>query len=77
MEENTGNGQKAPDNMPPVLSLEEYQRKQKEEALSDENKYFAGEKLGHSPNPDEAVLHYANNGGAEHFAETHILKTRV
>jgi len=44
---------------------------QREEILSDENLWFAGEFLGHSPSPDEAGMHYANHGGADNFNELH------
>lgn len=46
----------------------EFLQKQTEEALkSPENAWFAGEKLGHSPSPNEAIMYFIQNGGAENF----------
>lgn len=42
-------------------------RQQIKEALSDENKWFAGECLGHSPTDEEAILHYILHGGSERY----------
>jgi|GEM_PF-1906433 len=58
------------------LPLLEYQKLQIEETLGDDNKYFAGLELGHSPTKEEAAQHYVTHGGPEHFAETHLLKSR-
>lgn len=59
------------------LPLREYLELEKEEMLSAENKWFAGEKLGHSPTDQEAEMYYVENGGPEGFAERHLLKARI
>ncbi|MFA6364978.1 MAG: hypothetical protein WCW78_01110 [Candidatus Paceibacterota bacterium] len=59
------------------LPLKKYLDLQKEEMLSNENKWFAGEKLGHSPTNKEAEMYYVEHGGAEGFAKKHILKARI
>lgn len=55
--------------MAEVISLSERLARQVREALSDENLWFAGEKLGRRPSPEEALKHYIRNGGAQAFAE--------
>ena len=37
------------------------------EALSDENKWFAGERLGRTPTDEEAILHYILYGGSKKY----------
>ena len=44
-----------------------YINKEIKEILGDENKWFTGEKVGHSPSADEMALHYVLSGGAEDF----------
>ncbi|MFW5853229.1 MAG: hypothetical protein ACOCU8_01140 [Patescibacteria group bacterium] len=39
-----------------------------QEALSPENRWFAGQFLGHKPTDSEAVSYYISHGGAEGFA---------
>ncbi len=41
--------------------------RQWDEAQSAENRWYAGQKLGHDPTPLEAFIHYTKNGGAEAF----------
>lgn len=51
-----------------ILTFEELKKRnfsQMDEALGPVNKYYAGLKLGHSPDANEALIHYANNGGPE------------
>ncbi len=59
------------------LSLKEYQELQKDEILGADNKYFAGQELGHPPTAEEAAEHYVTHGGPEHFAQEHLLKDRT
>ncbi len=40
-----------------------------QEILGDDNMWYAGERLGHSPNPNEAAMHFVNHGGAADFAQ--------
>lgn len=49
------------------MKLAEYNEKQKEEILGDDNMSFAREKLGHHPSDDEAARHYIENGGADDY----------
>lgn len=42
-----------------------------QEALGNFNKWLAGKKLKHDPTPDEAIQHYAENGGPENFNRKH------
>jgi hypothetical protein len=44
---------------------------EKEDILSSDNRWFAGEVLGHEPSDDEAALHYIKNGGADNFSKRH------
>ncbi len=62
-----------------VIPRKEYMKKQIEEALSEENKWYAGEKLGHAPTVAEAIIYYAEcpDGGAKHFAEEYIPEDMV
>jgi hypothetical protein len=53
------------------LPRTEYWEKQKQQALGDLNRWYAGEKLGHEPDDEEAAKHFIEQGGAEAFAETH------
>lgn len=48
-----------------------YNENQIKDALSPENKWYAGEQLGHSPNDDEAMDYWLSHGGPEHFAQKH------
>ncbi|MFH1111470.1 MAG: hypothetical protein V1712_00145 [Patescibacteria group bacterium] len=59
------------------LSLKEYEELQIKEMLGQDNEYFAGRELGHSPTDEEAAEYYVEHGGAEHFAKEHLLKTRL
>lgn len=45
----------------------EYIEKEIEEMKSDENRWFAGEALGHEPSDEEAAEYYVNCGAAEEF----------
>ena len=55
-----------------VLSRQEYITLQIQEACGPENKWFAGEALGHPPTENEALIHYCEKGGATHFSELHV-----
>jgi hypothetical protein len=55
-----------------VLSYQEYLDRQAKYALDPDNKWYAGKKLGHSPNDEEAAMHFAKEGGAKDFAERYI-----
>ena len=37
--------------------------------LGDENRWFTGEKIGHSPNENELVQNWINSGAAEKFSK--------
>ena len=67
--------EKEPERKP--IPLREYLELEKEEMLSPENRWFAGEKLGHSPTDQEAEMYYIQNGGAEGFAKRYLLKDRM
>ena len=67
--------EKLPEEKP--LPLKEYLELEKQEMLSPENKWFAGEKLGHPPTDQEAEMYYVENGGPEGFAQRHLLKARM
>ena len=43
--------------------------RQRIEACGPLNKWFAGERLGHSPTDEEAMLYYDENGGAKGFRD--------
>lgn len=45
--------------------LAENNRRQITEALGSDNRWFAGQHLGHEPTDEEAMWWYINNGGAE------------
>lgn len=49
-----------------------YVRAELEQALGPDNKWFAGEKLGHSPTENEAITHFINHGGAKNFFSKHV-----
>ncbi len=51
-----------------TMSLEEYMKVQKNEALSDPNMYFAGLELERKPSEEEAIMYYMQHGGPEDFA---------
>ncbi len=56
------------------LSLEELAEQNIEqivEAHSDDNKWFTGEEVGHSPTEDELLMHFAEHGGGTHYREEH------
>jgi hypothetical protein len=55
-----------------VLSFREYLRLQINLALGPENRWYAGEKIGHSPTDEEAIKHFAEAGGSENFAEHYV-----
>ncbi len=57
------------------IPLDEYLAKQKEIILSPENMWYAGERFGHKPNENEAVMHYIECGAAEKFAQDNIVQT--
>lgn len=50
------------------MSHKERMQAQIREALSATNVWLAGEILGRSPTPEEAIMHYGHNGGPEDFA---------
>lgn len=54
------------------LSSKDYKAAQLREALADDNRYYAGLKLGHQPSAEEAVLYYINNGGADDFRHRNL-----
>lgn len=56
------------------LSFVEYMRRQIELILGPENKWYAGEALGHSPTDEEAVSHWITHGGAEDFSARHRVR---
>lgn len=58
-------------NKEPIPNLGEWNQRQVEEMRSDDNRWFAGENLGHEPDEEEAALHYATHGGSDHFRDTH------
>ena len=54
----------------PVLRAQN--EEQWELAQSDDNRWYAGERLGHSPNGCEAFIHFAlNSSGAANFRRQH------
>lgn len=55
-----------------IVPFRQYINLQINEALGPENMWYTGEEVGHPPTPQEALRHYAEAGGAEHFAQTHI-----
>jgi hypothetical protein len=55
-----------------IITRREYLTRQIEEIKSAFNRWVTGEEVGHSPDDNEAALHYINHGGAEHFAEEYI-----
>lgn len=60
-----------------ILSLCEYFEVEKEEIFGADNMYYTAKKLGRSPTPQEAIMHYIESGGAERFAEKYILRGRI
>lgn len=52
-----------------VLPRKDYLKRQVETALGPDNMWFTGEEVGHSPNEQEAVMHFAEYGGSKDFAE--------
>lgn len=38
-------------------------------ALGDENRWYAGERVGHDPTPDECMEHFYLHGGADAFRQ--------
>jgi len=42
---------------------------QYQQIVSPDNLWYAGERLGHPPSPEEALIHFATQGGAKKFAE--------
>ncbi len=61
-----------------LLTLEEYENMQIEEALGSTNMWLAGKELKHKPTEDEAVMYYCEYGGADDFRRRygHRLKGR-
>jgi len=55
----------------PEIDSSGWNKAQIPEILSDENKWYTGEEVGHEPSTNECVEHYAECGGAAHFAKTH------
>ena len=55
-----------------VLSQREYLRLQVKFALEPENRWYAGEKIGHSPTDEEAMRYFIEGGGSKDFAEHYI-----
>ncbi|MCX6796719.1 MAG: hypothetical protein NTW06_04470 [Candidatus Falkowbacteria bacterium] len=56
-----------------ILPQKDYNEEQKKRALEEKNMYFVWLRLGRPPTPDEAGQHFANEGGAEEFARTHVI----
>jgi hypothetical protein len=52
-------------------SVTEWNLAQIPEILSDENKWYTGEHVGHPPTIEECIEHYSEHGGAAYFAKTH------
>lgn len=63
------------ENSKKTITLDKYLAKQREIILSPENTWYAGERFGHEPNENEAVMHYIECGAAEKFAQEHIVQT--
>ena len=54
-----------------LSSFKEYMKSQLDEIFGDFNKWVTGERVKHPPTAEEIVKNYLENGGPEHFAETH------
>ncbi len=54
-----------------LSSFKEYMKLQLDEIFSDFNKWVKGERFKHPPTNEEVIENYLENGGPEHFAETH------
>jgi hypothetical protein len=54
-----------------LSSFKEYMKSQLDEIFSDFNKWVTGERVKHPPTNEEIIKNYLENGGPEHFAETH------
>jgi hypothetical protein len=55
-----------------VLSFREYLQLQVRLALEPENRWYAGEKIGHSPTDEEAIRYFTEAGGSRDFAEHYV-----
>lgn len=66
-----------PDTGKLILSLHDYLDLEEEEILGDDNMYYAGLALGHSPSREEAAEYYVEHGGASEFEKKYILEGRV
>jgi len=60
-----------------LSSFQEYMERQICEILGEFNMWLAGEKLGHPPTKEEAVMHYILYGGAKNFAERYSYKEKI
>jgi len=49
--------------------LRAYLEEQAEVVFGDDNLYFAGQKLGHKPSPEEAWRHWVKSGAAKRWRE--------
>ena len=56
---------------PVKFDTKEYLEAQKQIALGQVNRWYAGEKLGHPPSDREAIEHFILYGGAANFAAEH------
>lgn len=50
----------------------EYMKAQIAEMLSPENRYYAGQAIGHSPSTEEACMYYVLNGHSASFERRRI-----
>jgi len=55
-----------------VLSRQEYLQLQVKYGLGPENRWYAGEKIGHSPTDEEAMRYFIKEGGSKNFSEHYI-----
>ncbi|MEX0919037.1 MAG: hypothetical protein WDZ85_03715 [Candidatus Paceibacterota bacterium] len=56
--------------------LAAWNQEQIAEMLGDDNRYFAGQRFGHSPTKQEAVRHYVECGGPTDFARRNAKNPR-
>lgn len=57
-----------------TLTLEEYNRRAMSEIGSDDNRWYAGQALQHSPSNLECAEHFINSGGLQHLHEQYQIK---
>lgn len=57
--------------------LRQHLEGQQVEMRSPENKWYAGERLGRDPTPDECAMHYIQHGGSEDYYKKHGWKRRL